>query len=214
MIQWCNYQNFLINMATPAVFIIVDTSVLLSFICSNNEKFLLIFTQESPLYVPETIDNEMARKLEESRFKHGRKTWETLKSSQRVEVLEDNLVTLLPIIRGWAGPRFGLQHGLAKNLGEYVGIAHCIIRQDNNRKNKSTEKVAIILDDGDGAELARKRQIMSFSSEQVLLRAVQLGRLPSRGAAKKVWEQLRKYDEHIPFEDTKLSDRTLYQRDS
>ncbi|WP_211080648.1 hypothetical protein [Arcanobacterium buesumense] len=133
-----------------------------------------------------------------------------MKDSRRVEVLEDNLSTLLSIIRGWAGPRFGLQHGLAKNLGEYVGIAHCIARQDNNRKNKSTEKVAIILDDGDGVELARKRQIANFQSEQVLLRAVQLRLLSSRGEAKKVWDQLRKYDEHVPFEDTKLSDRTLY----
>ncbi|WP_216452446.1 hypothetical protein [Arcanobacterium phocae] len=201
-------------MATPAVFIIVDTSVLLSFICSNNENFLLAFVQGAPLYVPETIDNEMARKLKEPRFKHGRKTWETLKDSQYITVLKDDYSTLLPIIRGWAGPRFGLQHGLAKNLGEYVGIAHCIARQDDNRKNNCTEKVAIILDDGEGAELARKRQIASFQSEQVLLRAVQLGHLTTRDAVRKVWDQLRKYDEHIPFEDTKLADRKLYQYDN
>ncbi|WP_216387076.1 PIN domain-containing protein [Arcanobacterium phocae] len=197
-------------MATPAVFIIVDTSVLLSFICSNNENFLLAFVQGAPLYVPETIDNEMARKLKERRFKHGRKTWETLKDSQYITVLKDDYSTLLPIIRGYAGPKFGVQDGLAKNLGEYVGLAHCISRQRINEEKKIEEKVAILLDDGDGVELARKRKIMSFSSEQVLLRAVQLRLLPSRGEAKKVWDQLRKYDEHVPFEDTKLSDRTLY----
>ncbi|WP_216404863.1 hypothetical protein [Arcanobacterium phocae] len=160
--------------------------------------------------MPETIDNEMGRKLKEPRFRHGRKKWETLKDSQYFTVLKDDYSTLLPIIRGYAGPKFGVQDGLAKNLGEYVGLAHCISRQRINEEKKIEEKVAILLDDGDGVELARKRKIMSFSSEQVLLRAVQLRLLPSRGEAKKVWDQLRKYDEHVPFKDTKLSDRTLY----
>ncbi len=142
-------------------------------------------------------------KLSQPQFRGAHGRWMRLLSSKYFSVLEEN-ADLLPIVRGFAGYSFSYQGGKAKNLGEFMCLAHCIQEQERGRK------VAMLVDDGDAREIARKRSVHHFGSEQVLLRAVQQGHIKNRADAKSIWEQLRRFDTHVPFEDTALNSPTVY----
>lgn len=190
-------------MAAPRVFIVSDTSILLSFVCANKHDLLIKFAGPNPIYLPQVVVNEMERKLSQPRFRSARVRWMRLLGSKHFTVLEET-ADLLPTIRGFAGYAFTYQGGKAKNLGEFMCLAHCIHEQEQG------SKVAMLVDDGDAREIARKRGIHHFSSEQVLLRAVQQGHIMNRGDAKKIWEQLGRFDTHVPFEDTALASPATY----
>ncbi|MFC5369401.1 hypothetical protein [Arcanobacterium bovis] len=194
-------------MSSRSSFIIADTSVLLCFICSNNETLLINFDPQRVIYVPQAVADEMERKLTDRQFSCGSLTWNTLISSNRIHILEEP-PTLLKIVRGWAGVRFSKEGGLAKNLGEYMAIAHCIEQSQQNPHHN----IALIIDDGGGQELARKRQVKTFDSAYVIARAVQLKQINTRSEAKNVWEQLNKFGILDPFDRTILNDPRLYRQ--
>lgn len=100
---------------------------------------------------------------------------------------------------------FRSEAGLAKDLGEFMCLAHCLVEQDKGKK------VAMIVDDGQGQEMARKRQVRSFSSEDVLLRALQMKKLRTKSEVRKIWEQLSEFDTHVHFSNTKLSNPKIYR---
>lgn len=189
-------------------FIVADTSVLLNFICANEQDLLLKFVGDNKLHVPAAVSHEMQRKLEEARFQCGAQTWVSLITHGYVHVLDDDMDRLFKHIRLFAGPRFSIQGGMAKNLGEYVAIAHCLALLDED----PSARTAIIIDDEDAKALIRKRQAATvFNTEAVLLRCVKLGILTDRGQSRKVWEKLSRFDVLAPFETTRLNDRSVYR---
>ena len=107
-------------------FIVADTSVLLNFICAGEQDLLLKFVDDEQLHVPAVIRDEVERKLKAPRFQCGAQTWASLITHGHVHVLDDDMDRLFKYIRLFAGPRFSIQGGMAKNLGEYVAIAHCL----------------------------------------------------------------------------------------
>ena len=76
--------------------------------------------------MPAAVRDEVHRKLKETRFQSGSRTWASLITHGHVHVLDDDKDRLFKHIRLFAGPRFSIQGGMAKNLGEYVAIAHCL----------------------------------------------------------------------------------------
>lgn len=190
-------------MAASKRFIVSDTSILLAFVCANKQDLLIKFSGEDPIYVPSAVMGEMERKLREPRFQCGRQRWLRLVASDHFALLEEN-AGLLPLVRGFAGYGYTFQQGLAKNLGEFMCLAHCLQEKEKGRA------VAMLADDGEARRIARKRLIKSFGSEDLLLRAVQLGLIDSRATARQTWEQLRKFDAHVPFEDTALNNPAIY----
>ncbi|MDK8897547.1 hypothetical protein QP999_06305 [Corynebacterium sp. MSK004] len=188
-------------------FIFADTSVLLNFICAGEQDLLFKFVGDEQLLVPTAVRDEVHRKLKETRFQSGFRTWASLITHGHVHVLDDDKDRLFKHIRLFAGPRFSIQGGMAKNLGEYVAIAHCLALLEED----PSVSTAIIIDDEDAKELIHKRQAATvFSTEAVLLRCVKLGILTDRGQSRKVWEKLSKFDVLAPFETTRLNDRTVY----
>ena len=188
-------------------FIFADTSVLLNFICAGEQDLLLKFVGDEQLLVPAAVRDEVHRKLKETRFQSGSRTWASLITHGHVHVLDDDKDRLFKHIRLFAGPRFSIQGGMAKNLGEYVAIAHCLALLEED----PSVSTAIIIDDEDAKELIHKRQAATvFNTEAVLLRCVKLGILTDRGQSRKVWEKLSKFDVLAPFETTRLNDRTVY----
>lgn len=107
-------------------FIVADTSVLLSFICANEKDLLLKFLGEYKLHAPAAVSHEVRRKLDETRVQCGARTWASLITHGHVHVLDDDIDRLFTHIQLFAGPRSSIQGGMAKNLGEYVAIAHCL----------------------------------------------------------------------------------------
>lgn len=101
---------------------------------------------------------------------------------------------------------------MAKNLGEYTAaIAHCLALLEDD----PSVTTAIIIDDEEAKQLIRKRQAATvFATEAVLLRCVQLHILTDRGESRRVREKLSKFDNLLPFEKTKLNDRSRYRRSS
>ena len=189
-------------------FIVADTSVLLNFICAGEQDLLLKFVDDEQLHVPAVIRDEVERKLKAPRFQCGAQTWASLITHGHVHVLDDDMDRLFKYIRLFAGPRFSIQGGMAKNLGEYVAIAHCLALLDED----PSVRTAIIIDDEDAKTLIRKRQAATaFSTEAVLFRCVELGILTDRGQSRKVWEKLSRFDVFAPFETTRLNDRSAYR---
>lgn len=190
-------------------FIFADTSVLLNFICAGEQDLLLKFVGDEQLYVPEAVKNEVKRKLETPRFQSGFKTWTSLVTHGHVKVLEDDYERLWKHIHLFSGPGYTIQDGMAKNLGEYTAIAHCLALLEDN----PSVKTAIIIDDEEAKQLINKRQAATvFTTEAVLLRCVQLHILKDRGEPRRVWKKLSKFDNLLPFEETILNDRTRYRR--
>ncbi|PCC83284.1 hypothetical protein COM45_04280 [Corynebacterium accolens] len=190
-------------------FIFADTSVLLNFICAGEHDLLLKFVGDEQLHVPEAVRNEVERKLKTPRFQCGVRTWTSLVAHGHVKVLEDDYERLWKRIRLFSGPGYTIQGGMAKNLGEYTAIAHCLALLEDD----PSVKTAIIIDDGDAKKLINKRQAATvFSTEAVLLRCVELRILTNRGESRRVWEKLSKFDSLLPFEETKLNDRNSYRR--
>ncbi|MCZ9306402.1 hypothetical protein L8V01_02735 [Corynebacterium sp. c8Ua_181] len=68
-------------------FIFADTSVLLNFICADEQDLLLKFVGDEQLYVPEAVKNEVKRKLETPRFQSCYTTWTSLVTHGHVKVL-------------------------------------------------------------------------------------------------------------------------------
>lgn len=190
-------------------FIVADTSVLLNFVCAGEQDLLLKFVGDEQLYVPKAVKDEMERKLKNPRFQSGVTTWTSLVAHGHVKVLEDDYGRLWEHIRLFSGPGYTIQGGMAKNLGEYTAIAHCLALLEDD----PTVKTAIIIDDEEAKQLINKRQAATvFTTEAVLLRCVQLHTLTNRGESRRVWEKLSKFDNLLPFEQTKLNDRTYYRR--
>lgn len=104
-------------MSEQGHFIIADTSVLLSFICSRNHDYLFHFLGGYSLKVPQAIAEEMERKLKEPRFRHAKILWHDLCNSDSapIELIEDNDSVLLKYIRGFTV----LQPG-SKKIGENI----------------------------------------------------------------------------------------------
>ena len=96
------------------LFVISDTSVILSFVCSKNQDLLISFTDGAPLYIPEAVASEMRRKLAENRFRGGQATWFSLIGSKYIEVLEDT-IDVFHVVRRFAGVGFRNEGGLAKD---------------------------------------------------------------------------------------------------
>lgn len=97
---------------------------------------------------------------------------------------------------------------MAKPLGEYIAIAHCLALL----KEEPSVLTAFIIDDEEARQLVNKRQAARvFSTESVLLRCVKLGILTDRGQSRKVWEKLSRFDVLAPFESTRLNDRAIYR---
>ena len=189
-------------------FIVADTSVLLNFICAGEQDLLLKFVEDEKLHVPAAVRDEVKRKLKVPQFQTGSKTWTSLITHGHIKVLEDDMDRLFKHIRLFAGPRFSIQGGMAKNLGEYVAIAHCLALLEEDH----SVRTAIIIDDEDAKELIRKRQAATvFNTEAVLLRCVKLGILTDRGQSRTVWEKLSRFDVLVPFESTRLNDRSVYR---
>jgi len=113
-------------------FIVADTSVLLNFICANQQDLLLKFVDDEQLHVPPTVRDEVERKLRVPQFQCGAQTWASLIAYGHVHVLNDDMDRFFKFIRLFAGPRFSIQGGMAKNLGEYVAIAHCLALLDED----------------------------------------------------------------------------------
>lgn len=190
-------------------FIFADTSVLLNFICAGEHDLLLKFVGDEQLHVPEAVRNEVERKLKTPRFQCGVRTWTSLVAHGHVKVLEDDYERLWKHIRLFSGPGYTIRGGMAKNLGEYTAIAHCLALLEDD----PSVKTAIIIDDGDAKKLINKRQAATvFSTEAVLLRCVELRILTNRGESRRVWEKLSKFDSLLPFEETKLNERIHYHR--
>lgn len=189
-------------------FIFADTSVLLNFICAGEEDLLLKFVGDEQLHVPAAVRDEVERKLKVPRFQRGSKTWASLSAHGHVTVLEDDMDRLFKHIRLFAGPRYSIQGGMAKNLGEYIAIAHCLALLEED----PSVLTAIIIDDEEARQLVNKRQAARvFSTEAVLLRCVEIGILTDRGQSRKVWEKLSRFDVLAPFESTRLNDRSVYR---
>ncbi|KKO81468.1 hypothetical protein WU87_00975 [Corynebacterium minutissimum] len=188
--------------------IFADTSVLLNFICAGEQDLLLKFVEDEQLHVPAAVRDEVERKLKAPRFQCGSRTWSSLIAHGHVHVLDDDMDRLFKHIRLFAGPRYSIQGGMAKNLGEYTAIAHCLALLEED----PSVRTAIIIDDEEAQELVRKRQAATvFTTEAVLLRCVQLEILTDRGQSRKVWDKLSKFDVLAPFETTRLNDRTVYR---
>lgn len=165
-------------------FIFADTSVLLNFICAGEQDLLLKFVGYEHLHVPEAVRNEVERKLKTPRFQCGVRTWTSLDAHGHVKVLKDGYERLWKHIRLFSGPGYTVQGGMAKNLGEYTAIAHCLALLEDD----PSVKTAIIIDDGDAKKLSNKRQVATvFSTEAVLLRCVQLHILTVRDKSQRVW---------------------------
>lgn len=98
--------------------IFADTSVLLNFICGGEQDLLFEFVGNDKLHVPAAVNNEMHRKQEDTRFQCGSRTWSSLIAHGHVQVLDDDMDRLFKHIRLFAGPRFSIQSGMAKNLGQ------------------------------------------------------------------------------------------------
>ena len=164
---------------------------------------------DEQLHVPQAVKDEVERKLEIPRFQSGSKTWISLVTHGHVKVLADDYDRLWKHIHLFSGPGYTIQGGMAKNLGEYTAIAHCLALLEDD----PTVKAAIIIDDEEAKQLIRKRQAATvFTTEAVLLRCVQLHALTNRGESRRVWEKLSKFDNLLPFEETMLNDRTHYHR--
>lgn len=190
-------------------FIFADTSVLLNFICAGEQDLLLKFVGDEQLHVPQAVKDEVERKLEIPRFQSGSKTWISLVTHGHIKVLADDYDRLWKHIHLFSGPGYTIQGGIAKNLGEYTAIAHCLALLEDH-PNAMT---AIIIDDEEAKQLIRKRQAATvFTTEAVLLRCVHLHALTNRGESRRVWEKLSKFDSLLPFEETVLNDRTHYHR--
>ena len=190
-------------------FIFADTSVLLNFICAGEQDLLLRFVGDEQLHVPEAVKDEVERKLETPKFRSGSTTWTSLVTHGHVKVLEDDYGRLWKHIRLFSGPGYTTQGGMAKNLGEYTAIAHCLTLLEDD----PTVKTAIIIDDEEAKRLINKRQAAKvFTTEAVLLRCVQLHILADRSESRRVWEKLSKFDNLLPFQKTKLNDRSYYRR--
>lgn len=190
-----------------SIVIFADTSVLLNFICSGNQSYLVNFTSGNPIYVPTAVSREVERKLVLRKFQAGHDKWKRLVSAGTIQILSDD-PSLWKYVKGYAGPGYTAQNGLAKNLGEFFAIAHCLAHKDSNPKAKR----AIIMDDEEAREIARKRQAaVIFNSADILLRNIQLGHITSRGQAREIWEKLRELDVLVPFESTPLNNREYYR---
>lgn len=190
-------------------FIFADTSVLLNFICAGEQDLLLKFVGNEQLHVPEAVKNEVERKLENPKFQSGFTTCISLVTQGHVKVLKDDYALLWKHIHLFSGPGYTIQGGMAKNLGEYTAIAHCLVLLEED----PSVRTAIIIDDEEAKRLINKRQAATvFTTEAVLLRCVQLHILTNRGESRRVWEKLSKFDNLLPFEKTKLNDRSYYRR--
>ena len=188
--------------------IIADTSVLLNFVCSRQHRFLIIFSNPIGIDIPPAVRDEVERKLTNRRFSRGIDPWNYRLREKYIRVLQDS-DRVWNHVRGYADFGYTTDGGLAKNLGEYLAIAHCL----EIRERFPTAMIALLMDDSEGREIARKRKISAiFGTEDVLLRAIQLGHISSRGEAKMIWEKLQQFDTLEPFDYTALNNRKLYNR--
>lgn len=103
-------------------FIFADTSVLLNFVCAGEQDLLLKFVGNDKLHVPAAVNDEMHRKLMDTRFQCGSRTWSSLIAYGHVQVLDDDMDRLFKHIRLFAGPRYSIQGGMAKNLGQALKV--------------------------------------------------------------------------------------------
>lgn len=191
--------------------LVADTSVLLNFVCSKNHQYLLDFAGNKTISIPGAVKNEVERKLAKQRFACGKGHWDWFLGQPNVEVLDDDYKKLYPYVRLYSGPGYKTQGGKAKHLGEYIAIAHCLHAKDQDKGVVT----ALIMDDGDACELARKQKAgYVFNTEHVLLQCVKLGSIGSRGQAKKIWKNLQKFDVLVNFEHTKLNGKSLYKKDA
>lgn len=124
-----------------SIVIFADTSVLLNFICSGNQRYLVNFACGNPIYVPTAVSGEVERKLVLPEFQAGHDRWKHLVSAGTIQILPD-APYLWKYVKGYAGPGYTAQNGLAKNLGEFFAIAHCLALKDSDPR----AKLAIIMD--------------------------------------------------------------------
>ncbi len=186
---------------------IIDAGPALNFFATNNEK-LLLRVVGGYLSAPETVANEVATKARrELRFRPAGLVWAKLTNANRIEVLSDDITDeLASAVERLTRMPMSERMSQAKDLGETMVVAHAVVAA------RSGQDVAILVDDGGGAQMAeneRRRMerlrtqeqsagsISIYNTISVLMAAGKRRYVADKGEMRKVYEQLRGCDDGL-----------------
>ena len=197
--------------------ILLDAGPSLNFLAVGQENILIqaAASQKLQLAAPARVDTEITGMARSPRFERTRvrTTWATLKNSNRVEILPDELTSqqFTDAVSRISGMQAQSRVRDSKSLGEIMVLAHAsvYVQQGIN--------VFVLIDEGDGRQRAGKEtrwlrdqgcssMLTLWSTRQVLQEA---GRRTGWIKGVKTWEQV--YDAMTAFDDG-LRPRSEWQK--
>jgi hypothetical protein len=189
------------------VSILLDAGPSLNFLAVGQQNILIQVaeSQKLQLAAPARVDSEILGMSRDERFKRTqvRALWTMLKSSQRVEILPDELTThqFTDAVTRVSGVAARDRIRSRKSLGEIMVLAHASVYVQNG------QDVFVLMDDGDGrrrtsreAQWLRhqgcKQRLVLWSTRRVLQEA---GRHEGWIKGDLPWEQV--YDQMTAYDD-------------
>lgn len=209
--------------------VIADTGPLLTFLCRREWTRILYYALAGePFAVPATVEREVLRKARvDGRFSTVTNQWSKLRNAEKLRVLPDDVTVELDAVVTRI-ERMPLVQRLETNqdLGELMVISHAVILGELG------EDVVVVIQEGNGTRLARMEasrlgrraaqatdgvmpgSIEVWSVDHILRVATLQGcpEIPNQAAMKKIWKEMRKYDDALPaIKETSLLDPELWR---
>lgn len=190
---------------------IMDAGPCITFCAVNQESMLYdILSRNYQLCAPDVVEDEVLRIVHKSTdYKAVPSGWRKLKGADRVLIIPSpasDKELAAEVIR-LSGVPLAQRLLEKKDLGELLAIAHACIRIRHG------ETVHLLIDDGNGKQLADGQKIRTISTISVLRAAIVRGYFEDRGKLKALYERMRRVDNGlVPVNVSTLLDKKLWDR--
>ncbi len=173
--------------------VILDAGPALTFCAANKQQILYgTLSRVGDLLAPERVDIEVLDKARSRRFTAARKNWLGLVEHGHVALLSDEQSDALDAaVVAISQTPFAERVRQTRDLGELMVMAHALVLRDQGLD------VVVLIDEWRGQQLASRQSLRVMDTQSVLRSAARNGFVADRGQMRKVYAELRKYDDGL-----------------
>lgn len=173
---------------------ILDTGPCLNFMGTGNTDILLGVLEviSASVLVPEDVADEVKYKsMELPVYTRASRALQGAERRERITVAPAR-AGVDPILDEWVAKVFGFPHAdipfRAKDRGEMMAVAHGAALKEQG------QTVYVLINDGDGTDLAHAHGLKTFTTVAILRKAARLGIIADRDEMATIWNKMRPLD--------------------
>lgn len=174
--------------------VILDAGPAITFCAANKQRILHgVLNDIGDLKAPATVDLEVKNKARPgTRFEAARKNWAGLVDNGHIDLLSDEASDALnAAVIQLDGTPLAERVRITRDLGELMVMAHALVMRD------AGIDVVVLIDESRAQEVATRAGLRVLDTPRTLGLAARSGLITDRGAMRKIYAELRRFDDGL-----------------